>query len=294
MNHGKVAYTQGNQVIVATLNTGETQVIDMGGLIVRSMNWNPDGERIAVAVQQVAVLTPATSDQASATIDETQSATDDFAVLPEQIAVIFTGTPDILPLVEGDADVSFPAWHPDGIHLLYTVKSDGLYAFNTVSGEVNRLDLPFVAIQPAWNKSGDRLSFVAVLNGNKHVMVGKWTDGSLYDTRQITQTGKFNHNPAWSVDSKWIAHDLFNEQTNRWSIGLIEVDAVTLDVRQSEVLDRTGFDQLSPQWGPETDTLLFVRRAQDGTSDIIMSRLSTGDEVLVSRQGGQSPAWWYP
>ena len=119
-----------------------------------------------------------------------------------------------------------PCWLPDSKHIVWMKTQPGhepssksqIHLMNVETGESRRLftdpeQLKFSNSMPAVSPKGDRIAFVSNRSGAMRIWVSN-LDGS--NARQISKPEMDYHHaieapieqkvPAWSPDSKWIAH----------------------------------------------------------------------------------------
>lgn len=133
---------------------------------------------------------------------------------------------------------------------------------------------------PCWSPDGRRICFTSRMKGRAALYTISSTGGTpqQLDTGGITGATE----PDWSPDGKWIAF-------TRSSGGIFQICVVAAAGGEAKTL-REGED---PSWGPNSRTLVFVRRLGGGQRTLSLLDVPTGrvkDWFSVSGSCSQ-PSW---
>ena len=201
--------------------------------------------------------------------------------------------------VPGTAEMSDPAWSPDGSLLaasMWDDNGDSVYTLRP-DGRDRRLVLEN-AWSPSWSPDGKRLVVVrdscfapytcGVDTEGMSILVSVRVDGS--DAHQLTfDNGNESDNantPAWSPDGKWIAY-----VGGEGAVELVASDS-------QEGRGRTVADSGSnPAWSPDASKLAFdvVDSSKDYRQEVVVLDLATGVRTtLPPRPTPVSALAWSP
>ncbi len=216
-------------------------------------------------------------------------------LLPSLLAACSGGTrsngSDASPsnLTQHVANDRYPAWHPDGLRLVFESDRDGgwnLYLAERSGSEPGRLTTTATINRyPAWDPSGRRLVYQSNPGGDPDLYI---LDIETGETRMLQKIEGEELFPTWSPDGNWIAFTLSVHE--RFELYRIREDGSDL------APIRPGAGQnLWPRWSPDGTRLAFFSRAGDdeGDDDLYVLNLADGTVNRVTRKPGHDfcPAW---
>lgn len=262
MFSGKISYSKQSVIYIYNLDHQTIVTFDNTPLM-RASAWHPDGVRLAYGVDTVYCLDTQTGEVEQISSDESRA--------------------------------SYPAWHPAGQSLLYTVVDEAglsqLCLHNiTTQNKINLL-LGLPALQPDWRPDGNTIAFVGIHEGQKHICkvdVSCLEIGNCAEAvQQLTTTGRFNHVPAWSPNGEWIAFEHYDEQAKNWVILLMDENGQ--NVRR---LTEPTMNGHHPTWSRDGQFIAFERENKDAPSDLCVIKADGSDFTVLQTDGGLEPAWY--
>ena len=138
---------------------------------------------------------------------------------------------------------------------------------------------------PIWTPDGARIVFSSGRGGNAPNLYWKASDGTGQAQRLTT-----SENPqtpmSWSADGELVFHELRGEGSA--NIGMISLS----DTDQPTWIMETEFSEVHPEVSPDGRWLAYSSN-ESGQSEIYVRPFPNveGGKWLVSRGGGQTPAW---
>lgn len=194
-------------------------------------------------------------------------------------------------IAEG-ADVSLPSWHPDGVHVAYSLDHDGLTEIHITrsDGSDDRIvysdQAPgtYAVFSALFSPDGSRIAFDAGTDVGYDIFVMR-ADGS--HVRQITHTGT-DYNPSWSPDSNML---LFTRQAGA-SSDIFVMDSDGSNVRQL-THDNGSSTNLNPQFSPD-GTLITYDSVGNSADRGIMVMDPDGSDVRQLVPGEVLGFSWQP
>jgi Tol biopolymer transport system component len=184
----RVAYSPGNTfgktLFVADADgTNATEIFGTGteGASIGSVAWSPDGETLTIEL----------GGYFQRPIETTQ------------IALLDVDGSNLRMLTNGSDSSGFPAFSPDGEHIVYRVlgKENGLRVVKLEDGSVTTLTDGWDNF-PAWSPRGDLIAFTRYDNDSFEIYTIR-PDGT--ELRQLTYTGGTDAHTVWSPDGEWLA-----------------------------------------------------------------------------------------
>jgi len=153
-------------------------------------------------------------------------------------------------LMKLDNIQSFPAWSPDGKHIVFTsgyrvssikiiealwlVNSDGTNPRPLISDE-------FYNIQPAWSPDGKNIAFATSRSGNMEIWV---VDRDGKNARQLTFDKSYDADPSWSPDGTKMCFT----STRSGQMGIWVMDSDGKSPRQLTELSGSQAESMHPFW----------------------------------------------
>jgi Tol biopolymer transport system component len=166
--------------------SGRSVFYDGGEKSAMAPVWSPSGDRVAFALGRFfqTVAGPAVSD----------------------IALVNRDGTNLKVVTNGDANLGFPSWSPDGTEIVYRASGKdnrGLFVTNLVTGTTRALT-PGSGHDnfPSWSPKGDRIAFTRFFDGDYELFTIR-PDGT--DLRRLTNEPGNDAHCAWSPDGEWIA-----------------------------------------------------------------------------------------
>jgi TolB protein len=213
---------------------------------------------------------------------------------PEGIYVVdpSAGTTKLVP---ESAEMSDPAWSPDGTLLavsslagesssVYTIKPDG----------TERTLVLEHAYSPSWSPDGKRLVVVRedTSDGDAvNALAIVDSDGSDARTLDLSaaESSQWLSVPEWSPDGRLIAFVAVDE--DRATIELVSPDGKAVSMPKAEANGDTGLS-----WSPDSTSLAFDRYVETkngGHSAAVVLDLATDRETVYAGEqlGAQAPTW---
>lgn len=177
-------FSFGNTLVVADgngANVMEIYTTGANGGVIGSVAWSPDRAALAVEIGGYFQRPFETT----------------------QIAILDSDGANFRMLTHGADSSGFPAFSPDGEHLVYRVLGDknGLRVLTLEDGSVTELTDGWDNF-PAWSPRGDRIAFTRH-DGKSFEIYTIRPDGT--DLQQLTYTGGTDAHAVWSPDGEWLA-----------------------------------------------------------------------------------------
>ncbi len=178
------------------------------------------------------------------------------------------------------------AWSPDEKQIAIPAKvggEDALYVVDVPSGKVAKkfrfgLDAIY---SPTWSHDGKRFAFVGLKQGRSALFL---VDVSGKNLRPLL-TGRYAvRDPVWSPDDSQIAFATDEgEGTDVNKLIFAPLRLAILNVTTGQVTVPPGQNgmNISPQWSPDSRSLLFVSD-RTGISNIYRMDLATGESVRLT------------
>ena len=205
-------------------------------------------------------------------------------------------------ITNNPASDKFPAWSPDGKHIVFSSDRDGrrdLYVINANGSGIKRLTTTGSAdeIAPAWSPDGKKIAYFLQIYDpmsdtgsppNIYVMNADGTKQSLlFDS--ATQNLKLAAGLTWSPDSKKMAFGALKDDKS----DLFTIDADGTNMTQFTSSDGTD---LSPAWSPDGKKIAFMSAQEiDGKPTLrifVINRDGSNVQALTpSDTYAASPTW---
>ncbi len=188
-----------------------------------------------------------------------------------------------------------PALSPDGKRMVYLsdagLFSIDVYLANAENGHTIRKlisstrdphleSLQFINSAGAWDATGKRFVFGAVVTGHPSLRIVNGDNGDLQKEIKLPSLGEI-FNPTWSPDGRMIA---FSAQVG----GVTDLFVYDLEKGQLQRLTDDPFADLEPVWSPDGSAIAFVTDRFETSVD----QLSYGDYRLavINVSGGVTGA----
>ncbi|HEY5806871.1 MAG TPA: hypothetical protein VIT67_02845 [Povalibacter sp.] len=148
--------------------------------------WSQQGDRIAFALGQFfqSVKGPARAD----------------------IATIRADGSDLQVLTDGQSNLGFPSWSPDGKRLVFRAATQGANALHILDIETRQRRVLIAGNShynfPAWSPKDDVIAFTSSMDGNYEIYTIR-TDGT--HLKRLTNSPHVDAHSSWSSDGKWLA-----------------------------------------------------------------------------------------
>ena len=194
----------------------------------RGPDWSPDGQQIALASLQGAIL--------------------DIFVLPINFTKADDNQTDWINLTSGSlGGDEYPAWSPDGTKIAFHSYRDRnweIYVMNADGSQQTRLTHnPGEDTYPTWSPDGSRLVFNSATVGFTDIYVIN-VDGT--ELTQLTSDPAPEYDPSWSPDGSLIAFTrAVDEDPRSAHIYLMQADGSA----QTQITDTPASDW-NPVWQP--------------------------------------------
>jgi TolB protein len=250
----------------------------------RSLNWSPDGERIAFVSDTSALKT---------------------------LNVLTMDGTLLAPVTSQSLGITVD-WSPDSQHLIYTAYNvDTLWDSFSIALETVEEALPGIVVRSdasdygaAWSPNGTHLAYVSdvrsINTGNLFVIpAGNKEKGVQVDfktARQITQPPLTVFSPvSWSPDGTQMVFSAYVEHYERQALDLYHLDLRHTPPTMKQIT-RLARDNFSPAWSPDGKSLTYIS-TRDGYQAIYMQSL--GETREIKRITGKhfiavsSPMWSY-
>jgi TolB protein len=179
-------------------------------------------------------------------------------------------------IAEG-SNVSAPSWHPDGVHLVYSLEHDGLTEVHITrsDGSHNQIvysdEAPgtYAVFSATFSPDGSEIVFDAGTDVGYDIFV---MDANGSHVQQLTHSGT-DYNPSWSPDGTKL---LFTRQE-----AASQSDIFVMDADGTNVLrltdDDGSFTNLNPHFSPD-GTLITYEAAKNGGTGPIVTMNADGSE----------------
>jgi TolB protein len=186
---------------------------------------------------------------------------------------------------------STPAISPDGVHVVYSLRTprgDADLFISKLDGS-DRHDItnnPAIDTSPTWSPSGRQIAFTSDREGSVSQIYICDADGA--NVRRIVKEGGDADSPAWSPDGRWLAFHWKPHLSTNYDLFIAEVGSGR--IRQ---LTSSGGSDESPSWAPDGRHLAFQSNRSGSFQIYIMLLDGAGSELrMVTSQGSNtSPAW---
>jgi len=240
-----------------TLDSLQTDTLDVPGQAVNNVVYSPDTSRIAVLSQ----------------------------VSPEQpvhrLYVINRSTWDVTTVAEGAIEPPI-AWHPDGTHIAFSRQTraahgsivDDLFVVESDGGDERRLTYGRRTSAPTFGPNGKRLAFVASKNGTVNVHLLDWS------TKGTTPVTAYEGNVQitglqWHPTRDTLA--LARVESGQRTLVLHDLTADT-----STALTDPATDDRQPVWRPDGTQLAYTS-LRDGVPNAFVYDVQSGTHRRATR-----------
>lgn len=257
----RLAYYHQDSVFIADFETQKTQVFTKLPNPC-ALKWNPDGVRFVSGRNTISIV-----DVNNKTVQ----------ALDAKNAI-------------------YPCWHPSRSLITYSIQTDKGWMIQCYSFENQTrwlLPISLQAFQVDWHPNGEDISYVGITPKGKHIFtasVAAYLDGENTEpirSRQITQTGKYNHAPAWSPDGQQIAFESKCPDMGKWGVTIINADG-----SGSRRVSADDVEEYHPSWSPNGKYLAVERSGKP--NNIFILSADGKEAVQMTTTGGQGPAWLWP
>ena len=239
---GLLAFTGDGITVQAADGSNPTQIPSPTPGLPWHIAWSPDGTEIALAV---------------------------FGDPERSLWVMQADGSNATKIAEGE-NVSLPSWHPDGVHVVYSLEHDGLTEVHVTrsDGSDDRIvysdEAPgtYAVFSAVFSPDGSEIAFDAGTDTGYDIFVMD-ADGS--HAHQITTTGT-DYNPSWSPDGTRI---VFTRQEAASESDIFIMDAGGSKVRRLTD-DNGSFTNLNPRFSPDGTLITYEAARNGGTGPIIV------------------------
>ena len=311
-----VSEAEGNpDVLTVDPESGESSVVKRGPSVETSPTWAPDGERIALVLDDgngrdvvvvdsdgqggVLSLSPEVDGRESNEgSPRWNSAGDMVAYVSEQNGEtdVYVSTQDgevQTRITSGEGSELLGDWSPDGQWMVFSRQGSddvqGLWLRNPAG--VNLLRLTEGAdTDPVWSPDGDVIAFVRDDLGNYDIYAVAPEDGEDWRGKMVVQrwlnSTAEEHSPSWSSDGDTLAFVTTRD-------GNAEIYTAELD--DDEPPKRLTINEASdtePVWSPDGDRIAFVSDLFGETEILVMDDDGSNQQRLTHNDvRDYSPDW---
>jgi WD40-like Beta Propeller Repeat/Lipoprotein LpqB beta-propeller domain len=265
-NNGLVVFTTGDRITIqAADGSGAHDVPAPAPGLAWHVAWSPDGTQIAVAI---------------------------FGDPRRSLWVMGLDGSEATRIAEG-GNVSNPSWHPDGVHLVYSIEHNGLTEVHITrsDGSEDRVvyseEAPgtYAVFSASFSPDGSQIVFDAGTDSGYDIFLVN-ADGS--NVQQVTTTGT-DYNPSWSPDGTQI---LFTRQEAASESDIFSMDPDGSNVRRL-THDDGRFTNLGARFSPD-GTLITYEAGRNGIVGPIMVMDPDGSHVRMLIPGEVLGFSWQP
>ena len=182
----------------------------------------------------------------------------------------------------------FPAWAPDGKHILFSNYSNArlnLNVLDTEKGEVELLSssrgLNFAS---CWSPDGTKICLSLTKDGNAEIYVLYLKTKKM---RRLTNNRTIDTSPTFSPNSREIA--FVSDRSGNPQIYVMDVYGGNL-----RRLTYHGVYNTSPAWSPRGDIVAYVSRDEDNSQQIYITDPYDFSPIRLTYQGNNEEPSWSP
>ena len=205
-------------------------------------------------------------------------------------------------LTHNDADDYWPAWSPDGTHLVFSSMRDGneeIYVMDVQAalqgtgddGQQRLTDNQSSDTAPVWSPDGAHIVFASKRDGNYEIYV---MDADGDNAQRLTTEPALDSCPAWSPDGTRIAFS--SRRGGNYEIYIMDADGG--DVTPLPIGAGDGW---CPRWSPDGAQIAFYsyrpERYRDGVPNAVYVVDVDGGNLRALTAPGEASNWhpaWRP
>jgi TolB protein len=144
-----------------------------------------------------------------------------------------------------------------------------------------------------WSPDGNDIAFESVRDGNSEIYTARIVDNgdgtySAQDIQRRTTSPSDDWFPAWSHDCAWLAFS--SNRANQNFHNIYRLDVITNSVMP---ITSGNDEDTSPAWSPDGNTVAFMRHAADGSGEIYVHVMSSGQDIRLTNNtvNDTAPSW---
>jgi len=206
---------------------------------------------------------------------------------PDRLLVWVDRAGKIEPLAAPPRAFLYPRLSPDGATVLVSTQGDrNVWLYNIARGTTTRATFEGRNMAAIWTRDGARITFGSSRGGEENLY---WqpADGSR-PAERLSKSSEQHRASSWSPDGRTLAF-VANDVTDPNSRDIM---ALTPGANGKPTpLFATRFDENYPDFSPDGKWIAFASNESGRAEVYVAPYPGPGPKVLVSVEGGHSPAW---